>query len=41
MGDVINLYKQLKYKPYPMSNINKMLLKLQVFQYATSLYLNM
>ena len=39
--DFINLNKQLKCKPYQMSNINKILLKLEGFQYATSLDLNM
>ena len=39
--DFINLNKQLKRKPYQMSNINKILLKLEGFQYATSLDLNM
>ena len=37
----INLNNQLKCKPYPMPKINKMLFKLEGFQYATSLDLNM
>ena len=36
-----NLNKQLKQKPYPMPNINGMLLKLEGFQYDMSLDLNM
>ena len=35
-----NLKKYLKQKPYPMPKINGTLLKLYVFQYATSLGLN-
>ena len=37
----ISLNKQLKCKPYPMPNINEMLLKLEGFQYVASLDLNM
>ena len=37
----MNLNKQLKRKSYPMPKINEMLLKLEGFQYAKSLYLNM
>ena len=36
-----NLNKRLKQKPYPMPKINDILLKLEGFGYATSLYLNM
>ena len=36
-----NLNKQLKRKLYPMPKIKRMLLKLEGFQYSTSLYLNM
>ena len=36
-----NLNKQLKRKPYTMLIINEVLLKLESFQYATSLDLNM
>ena len=35
------LNKQLKSEPYPMPNINEMLLKLKGFQHATSLDVNM
>ena len=41
ISDFRNLNKQLKHKPYPMPNINEMLLKLEGFQYATPLDLNM
>ena len=41
LSDFRNLNKQLKRKPYPMSKINEMLLKLEGFQDATSLGLNM
>ena len=41
LSDFRNLNKQLNQKPYPMPKINEMLLKLQGFQYATSLDLNM
>ena len=41
LSDFWNLNKQLKQKPYPMPKINEMVLKLEVFQYATSLDLNM
>ena len=37
----MNINKQLKQKPCPMPKINEMLLKLEGFQYATSLDLNM
>ena len=33
--------KKLKQKPYPMLNINDMLLELQGFQYANTINLNM
>ena len=36
-----NPNKQLNQKPYPMSKINEILLKLESFQYATSFDLNM
>ena len=36
-----NLNKELKQKPYSMKKINEMLLKVEVFQYATSFDLNM
>ena len=41
LSDFRNLNKQLKRKPYPMPKINTMLLKLEGFQYAMSLDLNM
>ena len=41
LSDFRNLNKKLKQKPYPMPKINEMLLELEVFQYATSLDLNM
>ena len=41
LSDFSNLNKQLKRKPYPMPKINEILLKLEGFQYATSLDLNM
>ena len=41
LSDFSNLNKKLKRKPYSMSKINWILLKLEGFQYATSLYLNM
>ena len=41
LSDFRNVYKQLKRKPYPIPNINEMLLKLKGFQYAKSFYLNM
>ena len=41
ISDFRNLNKQLKQKPYPMPKNNEMLLKLEGFQYATSLDLNM
>ena len=37
----MNLNKKLKLKPYPMPKINEMLLKLEGFQYATSIDLDM
>ena len=37
----MNLNEQLKRKPYPMPKTDKILLKLESFQYATSFYLNM
>ena len=40
LSDIRNLNKQLKRKPYAMPNINEMLLKLEGFQYAMSLDLN-
>ena len=39
--DFMNLDKQLKQKLYPMTKINEILLKLEGFQYSTSLDLNM
>ena len=36
-----HLNKQLKQKPYPMPNINEMLLKFEGFQYAMSLDFNL
>ena len=41
LSDFINLNKQLNKKLYPMHKINEMLLKLEGFQYSTSLDLNM
>ena len=41
LSDFRNLNKQLKQKPYPMQKINEILLKLEFFQYAKSLGLNM
>ena len=43
LSDFRNINKQLKRKPYPMTNINVMLLKVKYegFQYAKSLALNM
>ena len=41
LSDLINLNKQLKQKPYPMPKTSEMLLKLEGFQYAASLGLNM
>ena len=34
LSDFKNLNKKLKCKPYPMPNINEMLLKLEGFQYS-------
>ena len=41
LSDFRNQNKQLKWKPYPMTKINEMLLNLEGFQHATSLDLNM
>ena len=41
ISDFRNLNKQLKCKPYPMPNINEMLLKLEGFKYDKSFDLNM
>ena len=41
ISDFRNINKKLKHKPYPMPNINDMLLKLEGFQYATPLDLKM
>ena len=41
LSDYRNLNKKLQQKTYPMPKINEMLLKLEGFQYATSLDLNM
>ena len=41
LSDFRNLNKPLKREPYPMPKINKILLRLEGFQCATSLYLNM
>ena len=41
LSDFSNLNKQLNQKPYPTPKINEMLLKLEGFKYAMSLYLNM
>ena len=41
VSDSRNLNKKLKQKPYPMPKINEILLKLEGFQYATSINLNM
>ena len=41
LSDFRNLNKQLKQKPYPMPKTNEILLKLEGFQYDTSLDLNM
>ena len=40
LSDIRNLNKRIKQKPRPMPKINEMLLKLEGFQYDTSLYLN-
>ena len=41
LSDIRNLNKQLKQKPYPIPKTNEMLLKLEGFNYAASLDLNM
>ena len=41
ISDFIDLNKKLKQKPYPMQKINGILFKLNGFQYATPLDLNM
>ena len=41
LSDFRNLNMQLKLKPYPIPKIREMLLKIEVFQYDTSLELNM
>ena len=41
VSDFRNLNKQPKRKTYPMPKINKMLLKLEYFQYTKSIDLNM
>ena len=41
LSDFRNINKELQRKPYPMPKINEMLLKLEYFQYDTSLDLNM
>ena len=41
ISNFINIDKQLKCKTYPMPKINEILLKLEGFQYATSLDLSM
>ena len=41
ISDFGNLNNQLKRKPYPMPKINEMLLKLEDFQYAGSIDINM
>ena len=41
ISDFRNLYKQLKHKLYPITNINEILLKLEGFQYYIPLDLNM
>ena len=40
ISDFRNMNKQLKHKPYPISKVKKMLLKLEYFNYATLLDLN-
>ena len=40
-SDFRNLNNQIIHKPYPMPKTNEMLLKLEGFQYAKSLDLNM
>ena len=40
LSDFRNPNKQLKQKPYPVPKINEMLLKLEGFQYATPIDLN-
>ena len=41
LSEFRNLNEKLKQKPYPMTKRNQVLLKLEGFQYATSLDLNM
>ena len=41
INDFIYLNNQLKFKPYRVTNINEMLLKLENFNYYKSLDLNM
>ena len=41
LSDFRNINKKSNQKPYPRPKIIEMLLKLEGFQYATSLYLNM
>ena len=41
LSDFLNLNRQLKCKPYPMPKIREMLLNIEGFKYASSLYLNM
>ena len=41
LSDSINLNDKLKRKPYPRTNINKILLKVESFGYAILLDLNM
>ena len=41
LSDFINLNSQIKRKLYPMKKIQYMILKVEGFKYATSLYLSM
>ena len=41
LSDFRKLNRQFKLKPYPIQKIRETLLKLEVFKYATSFYLNM
>ena len=41
LSDFWNLNRQLKNKPYPVPKMREILLNLEVFQYDTSLVLNM